>query len=116
MKYDQDLSLNFDLKKLLWQDELNPRVRCALGNVFLKGPAVVSAAMHMRRPKLWIDSQLPSLSIYICLINIDISFRSKSKEELNERQAAMSSSGQSNHSANICSAYQSKRGWHLSLS
>ena len=24
----------YDLKKLLWQDELNPRVRCAFGNVF----------------------------------------------------------------------------------
>ena len=35
MKCDQDLCLNFwyDLKKLLWQDELNPRVRCAFGNV-----------------------------------------------------------------------------------
>ena len=34
----QDLCLNFwyDLKKLLWQDELNPRVRCAFGNVSLK--------------------------------------------------------------------------------
>ena len=37
MKFDQDLCLNFwyDFKKLLWQDELNPRVRCAFGNVFL---------------------------------------------------------------------------------
>ena len=36
MKCDQDLCLNFwyDLEKLLWQDELNPRVRCAFGNVF----------------------------------------------------------------------------------
>ena len=35
MKCDQDLCLNFwyDLKKLLWQDELNPWVRCAFGNV-----------------------------------------------------------------------------------
>ena len=24
----------YDLKKLLWQDELNPRVRCAFGNVY----------------------------------------------------------------------------------
>ena len=33
--FDQDLCLNlwYDLKKLLWQDELNPRVRCAFGNV-----------------------------------------------------------------------------------
>ena len=37
MKCDQDLCLNlwYDLKKLLWQDGLNPRVRCAFGNVFL---------------------------------------------------------------------------------
>ena len=37
MKCDQDLCLNFcyDLEKLLWQDELNPRVRCAFGNVFI---------------------------------------------------------------------------------
>ena len=28
------LSLWYDFKKLLWQDELNPRVRCAFGNVF----------------------------------------------------------------------------------
>ena len=35
MKFDQDLCLNlwYDLKKLLLQDELNPRVRCAFGNV-----------------------------------------------------------------------------------
>jgi len=35
MKCDQDLCLNFwyDFKKLLWLDELNPRVRCAFGNV-----------------------------------------------------------------------------------
>ena len=34
MKCDQDLCLNFwyDFKKLLWQDEVNPRVRCAFGN------------------------------------------------------------------------------------
>ena len=41
MKCDQDLCLNFwyYLKKLLWQDELNPRVRCAFGNVLTKGPS-----------------------------------------------------------------------------
>jgi hypothetical protein len=35
MKFDQDLCLNllYDFKKSLWQDELNPRVRCAFGNV-----------------------------------------------------------------------------------
>ena len=35
-EFDQDLCLNlwYDLKKLLWQDELNPRVRCAFGNVY----------------------------------------------------------------------------------
>ena len=38
MKCDQDSCLNYgyDLKKLLWQDELNPRVRCAFGNVYKK--------------------------------------------------------------------------------
>ena len=38
MKCDQDLCLNlwYDLKKLLWYDELNPRVRCAFGNVFFQ--------------------------------------------------------------------------------
>ena len=49
MKCDQDLCMNFwyDFKKLLWQDELNPRVCCAFGNVltfqslpdFQAGPA-----------------------------------------------------------------------------
>ena len=36
MKCDQDFCLNlwYNLKKLLCQDELNPRVRCAFGNVF----------------------------------------------------------------------------------
>ena len=36
MKCDQDLCLNlwYDLQKLLWQDERNPRVRCAFGNVW----------------------------------------------------------------------------------
>ena len=36
MKSDQDLCKNLwhDLNKLLWQAELNPRVRCAFGNVF----------------------------------------------------------------------------------
>ena len=40
MKYDQDFCLNFDLKKLLWQDELNPRVRCAFGNVSFLGQSL----------------------------------------------------------------------------
>ena len=36
MRCDQDLCLNlwYDFKKLVWQDELNPRVRCAFGNVY----------------------------------------------------------------------------------
>ena len=36
-EFDQDLCLNLwnYFKKLLWKDELNPRVRCAFGNVFL---------------------------------------------------------------------------------
>ena len=35
MKLDRDLCFNlwYDLKKLLWQAKLNPRVRCAFGNV-----------------------------------------------------------------------------------
>ena len=34
--FDQDSCLNlwYDLKKLFWWDVLNPRVRCAFGNVF----------------------------------------------------------------------------------
>ena len=32
MKCDQDLCW----KNLLWRDELNPRVRCAFGNVLLQ--------------------------------------------------------------------------------
>ena len=37
MKCDKDLCLNFwyDFKKLLWKDELNPRVRCAFGDVLI---------------------------------------------------------------------------------
>ena len=40
MKCDQDLFLNFwyDLKNLLLQDEFNPRVRCAFGNVLIQAP------------------------------------------------------------------------------
>ena len=38
MKFDQDLCKNlwYDLKKLFWQDELNPRVRCIFSKVFNK--------------------------------------------------------------------------------
>ena len=37
MKFEQGLfkSSLYDFKKLLWKDELNPRVRCAFGNVLL---------------------------------------------------------------------------------
>ena len=37
-EFDHDLCLNLwhGLKKLLWQDELNPRVRCAFGNVYFE--------------------------------------------------------------------------------
>ena len=34
LKIKCDQNLWYDLKKLLWHDELNPRVRCAFGNVF----------------------------------------------------------------------------------
>ena len=46
MKSDQDLCLNlrYDLKNLLWQDELNPRVRCAFGNVFSPTYLVIATA------------------------------------------------------------------------
>ena len=46
MKYDQDLCLNFDLQKLLWQDELNPRVRCAFGNVSVFVSAVSTKVLY----------------------------------------------------------------------
>ena len=38
MKFDQDLCLNlwYDLRKLLWKDELNAWVRCAFGNFFYR--------------------------------------------------------------------------------
>ena len=32
------LDLWYDLKKLLWEYKLNPRVRCAFGNVWEKWP------------------------------------------------------------------------------
>ena len=37
MKFEQDLCKSswYDFKKLLWKDELNPRVRCAFGNVYI---------------------------------------------------------------------------------
>ena len=36
MGCDLCLRLWYDLKRLLWQDELNPRVRCAFGNVYFR--------------------------------------------------------------------------------
>ena len=52
MKCDQDLCLNFwyDFKKLLWQDELNPRVRCAFGNVL---PFWQSQVEYLNTWKFW---------------------------------------------------------------
>ena len=43
-EFDQDLCLNLwnDFKKLLWKDELNPRVRCAFGNVLISGYFLIS--------------------------------------------------------------------------
>ena len=43
MKCHQDLRLNlwYDFKMLLWQDELNPRVRCAFGNVYFLHPFIL---------------------------------------------------------------------------
>ena len=44
IKFDQDLFLNlwYDLKKLLLQDELNPRVRCAFGNVYFQYHSILN--------------------------------------------------------------------------
>ena len=46
-EFDQDLCLNlwYELKKLHWQDELNPRVRCAFGNVFVNFTPYVFLAL-----------------------------------------------------------------------
>ena len=33
LRFLVDADLCYDLKKLLWQDKLNPRVRCAFRNV-----------------------------------------------------------------------------------
>ena len=56
MKCDQDLCLNFwyDFKKLLCQDELNPRGRCAFGNVFLYFSFFnqVTSIFHLRGGKI----------------------------------------------------------------
>ena len=41
MGCDLCLNLWYDLKRLLWQDELNPRVRCAFGNVSLPPHALI---------------------------------------------------------------------------
>ena len=47
--FDQDLfkDLWYDLKKLLWQDELNPRVRCAFGNVWKSAPHLFQEEVRM---------------------------------------------------------------------
>ena len=52
MKCDQDLCLNFwyDFKKILWKDELNPRVRCAFGNVLIKGKAELKIILWLLLP------------------------------------------------------------------
>ena len=58
MKCDQDLCLNlrYDLKKLLWQDELNPRVRCAFGNVFLVPCAMFQLLKAIKLSNQWTPS------------------------------------------------------------
>ena len=61
MKCDQDLCLNlrYDLKKLLWQDELNPRVRCAFGNVLL-----LNAAFRMILTLLDLSSRFAQINVH----------------------------------------------------
>ena len=73
MKCDQDLCLNFwyNLRMLLWQDELNPRVRCAFGNVeFLQhfGGQFLEEARCMKPCFLYLvtfSSPFPCVSIFI---------------------------------------------------
>ena len=63
--FDQDLYLNlcYDPKKLIWLVKLNPRVRCAFGNVYHDGCGV-------QRPCKWarihvlLPSRVNRLSIY----------------------------------------------------
>ena len=70
----------FDLKKLLWQDELNPRVRCAFGNVYKKGCIVlpysrVTSIKPSKRHRViqWVTDKgsqwLDSGPIKNCLVN-----------------------------------------------
>ena len=58
IKSNQDLFENlwYDLKKLLWWAELNPRVRCAFGNVF-----------YIRL----LSSKMPCKLIYLPLLHTD---------------------------------------------
>ena len=63
MKCDKDLCLNLccDMtKKLLWQDELTPRVRCAFGNVLF----LVCGGRRRRRPLNTQSGILPA--VYFC--------------------------------------------------
>ena len=58
-----DLCLNlwYDLKKLLWQDELNPRVRCAFGNVYYIDGGVILFGFVSELPKV-VTSDVDCLS------------------------------------------------------
>ena len=69
--------LIYDFKKLLWQDELNPRVRCAFGNVFhifFRTIHGVLAEILPPRIQLYIVSfikcRVPR-QISICLVDVD---------------------------------------------
>ena len=77
MKCDQDLCFNlrYDLKNLLWQDELNPRVRCAFGNVFiLEGGMVACKEFPQIAAKLCCHSKRSFLLWEIFPGNIQINF------------------------------------------
>jgi len=60
-EFDQDLCLNLwnDFKKLLWKDELNPRVRCAFGNVYICNFVFCSNVIC----KLYLHSKLPIYTV-----------------------------------------------------
>ena len=65
MKYDQDLCLNFDLKKLLWQDELNPRVRCVFGNDYMiSGDTIFDIVISAVPKNLAVQLYTPLLQVF----------------------------------------------------
>ena len=79
MGCDLCLNLWYDLKRLLWQDELNPRVRCAFGNVCIPPNAAAAMSWDCLSIIWWLIhkaavvgqniDQLPGSSKYSILIN-----------------------------------------------